>query len=247
MSLIGVMLPPLTEKIDAVTIIAMVTASPEQLLGPLNDVESKFAPDVLYAEGHIELLRQSPRVAIVGSREASELGFRRARSIAKALAGHGAIIVSGLARGIDTFAHQAAIQAGGKTIAVLGTPLNIVTPKSNESLQREIMTNHLAISQFAAGARVQRGFFPMRNRTMALVCQASIIIEAGESSGTLSQGWEALRLGRPLFITEEVVEAEHLTWPTQMLDYGAQVLYDDIECVIDSMPLAGADRMTYVL
>ena len=86
------------------------------------------------------------------------------------------------------------------------------------------MREHLVVSQFALGKPVQRKNFPMRNRTMALLSDATVIVEAGEKSGTLHQGWEALRLGRLLFILESVASDPSLTWPTQMIGYGAQVL-----------------------
>ena len=83
------------------------------------------------------------------------------------------------------------------------------------------MHEHLAISQFAPSSPVQRGNFPMRNRTMALIAHATLIVEAGEKSGTISQGWETLRLGRPLLIHRTLVEDQSLTWPGKMLDYSA--------------------------
>lgn len=115
-----------------------------------------------------------------------------------------AVVVSGLAEGIDTAAHRAAIDAGGKTIAVLGTPLDKSYPRSNAELQRTLMEEHAVLSQFPVGYPTQPKNFPMRNATMALIVCASVIVEAGESSGALSQGSETLRLGRMLFIMESV-------------------------------------------
>jgi DNA processing protein len=131
------------------------------------------------------------------------------------------IIVSGLAEGIDTIAHVTAIQSGGRTIAVLGTPLDSVYPRKNANLQREIMSKQLAVSQFPEGYPITRQNFPLRNRTMALISDASVIVEAGETSGTLSQGWETLRLGKPLFIMNSVCINPRLTWPKKMIQYGA--------------------------
>lgn len=196
----------------------------EDLFGPLNEVESKFAPRLLYARGHDELLRIGRRVSIVGSRQASELGQRRAARLARILSEHGITVVSGLALGIDTAAHRAAIQHGGRTIAVIGTPLDEAYPKENADLQAQIAREHLLVSQFAPSQPVQKQNFILRNRTMALVSDASVIVEAGEGSGSLSQGWEALRLGRPLFLMKNIVEDARLRWPSEMLDYGAYVL-----------------------
>jgi len=88
-------------------------------------------------------------------------------------------------------------------------------------LQQEIMRNHLAISQFPIGYAIEPGNFVMRNRTMALTANASVIVEAGETSGSLHQGWEALRLGRPLFIWTSIVNNRSLKWPGEMIRHGA--------------------------
>src|SRR5206468_7057488 len=122
--------------------------SPEELLGPLNDVERKHAPLKLFASGPMEIPVPRPRLAIIGSRKASGKSLDVVGEIAKALVKKRVVIVSGLAEGIDTAAHRAAIDSGGRTIAVLGTPLDRVYPQKNTELQQEIMRNHLAISQF---------------------------------------------------------------------------------------------------
>lgn len=201
-----------------------VERTPAEVLGALNDVEQKNAPERLYLAGDVTLLERGPRVSVVGSREASEEGRRRAKALARALVAHDMIVVSGLAVGIDTAAHTAAIEAGGRTIAVLGTPLDRVYPRENAELQALIMEKHLAVSQFIPGSRTQPQCFPQRNRTMALLTDATVIVEAGEQSGTLHQGWEALRLGRALFLLESVAEDPGLSWPKEMIGYGAQVL-----------------------
>lgn len=198
--------------------------SPDEILGPLNDVERRFAPDRLYTAGDVSIVRERVAVAVVGSRRPSVEGRKRAERLVRMLVEREAAVVSGLAEGIDTVAHETAIHAGGKTIAVLGTALSASYPRSNRSLQARIMKEHLAISQFGLDVPVQRKNFPQRNRTMALIADASVIVEAGNSSGTLSQGWEALRLGRPLLILRALVENPALDWPRKMLDYGALVL-----------------------
>lgn len=201
----------------------MVAARTVDLLGPLNAVEQKFAPPTLWTAGDVTLLQHHPRVAVVGTRRPSPDGQRRARKLARLLVDHGASVVSGLAEGIDTIAHTQAIERGGRTIAVLGTPLDDVFPKSNAALQARIGRDHLLVSEFPPGSPVSRGNFPRRNRTMALIADVSVIVEAGEGSGTLSQGWEALRLGRPLFLLKSLVDSS-LSWPREMLTYGALVL-----------------------
>ncbi len=209
--------------------------TPEALLGPLNTVEQHNAPPSLYVSGDLGVLRAGPRVSIVGSREASADALRRAARLARELAAKRVVIVSGLAKGIDTAAHTGAIEGGGRTIAVLGTPLDQAYPKENRALQDRLMREHLVISQYAPGHPVQRANFPRRNRTMALLSQATVIVEAGESSGSLSQGWEALRLGRALFIMRSVADDKALRWPREMLGYGAQIL-TSTEDVLEVLP-----------
>ncbi len=208
----------------------------EDLLGrQLNDVERKYAPKVLYVKGPLRIPLPRPRVSIVGSRKASDKGLYAAHRISSSLVEQGVVIVSGLAEGIDTSAHQAAIESGGQTIAVIGTPLNRVFPAKNFQLQQEIMKRHLVISQFPIGHPTKPKDFVLRNRTMALISDATIIVEAGESSGSLHQGWEALRLGRSLFIWKSIVENSELTWPRKMMQYGAMELSNP-EDVLEVLP-----------
>lgn len=212
---------------------------PEELLGPLNPFELRNAPKLLYVRGRQELLRRTPRVSIIGAREASEAGLKRAGKLARFLVEQRAVIVSGLAKGIDTSAHRAAIEAGGDTIAVLGTPLNRVYPAQNVRLQEEIGLRYLLVSQFPPGTPPAPKVFAQRNRTMALLSDASVIVEAGESSGTRHQGWEALRLGRPLFIAKSLADAGP-SWVREMLGYGAEVL-EQSEDLLDFLPPATED------
>ncbi|MGI0045937.1 MAG: DNA-processing protein DprA [Nitrosotalea sp.] len=204
--------------------------SVESLLGrPLNDVETRHTPKILYIKGVIEIPLPRPRVSIIGSRKASQDGLEAAKTITKTLVGNQTVIVSGLAEGIDTSAHQTAIDIGGKTIAVLGTPLNKVYPRKNFELQQEIMNNHLAVSQFPVGHPTKPKDFVLRNRTMALISDATIIVEAGDTSGSLHQGWETLRLGRPLFIWKSVLNNKQLSWPEKMRQYGAMELSEPMD------------------
>ena len=213
------------------------TYAPSTLLGrPLNDVEARNAPSRLYTAGPMQIPIPRPRVAIVGSREATPRGIEDADLITRILVDKGVTIVSGLAKGIDAAAHQAAIRMGGKTIAVLGTPLDKSYPAQNAELQAEIIKHHLAVSQFRAGSTVYRSNFVIRNRTMALIADASVVVQAGETSGSLSQAWEALRLGRPLFIWKPIFETS-LKWPKEMVKYGAIKLSDPKD-VLQSLPSA---------
>jgi DNA processing protein len=210
----------------------------DDLLGPLNEVEHTNAPEWLYLAGDRNLLQVVPRVSIIGAREASSDGLRRATKRARELVARGVVVVSGLAKGIDTAAHRSAIEAGGKTVAVIGTPLDQSYPRENAELQRLIMEKHLAVSQFPSGHPSGRTNFPRRNRTMALLTDATVIVEAGDGSGSLSQGWEAIRLGRRLFIMRSAVENKNLEWAAEMLKYGAEVLTKTDE-LLEAIPETG--------
>jgi Predicted Rossmann fold nucleotide-binding protein involved in DNA uptake len=211
--------------------------STDELLGPLSSIETKNAPETLYLAGDVSLLREGQRVAIVGSRKPSREGIARARSFTRALVEHGITVVSGLAEGIDTVAHETAIACGGRTIAVLGTSLSQAYPASNRALLETIKAEHLAISQFPEGTPALRTNFPQRNRTMALISDATVVVEASENSGTRHQGWEAIRLGRLVFLMQSVASDPSLTWPKQMIDYGAQVLRrEDMPDVLYDIP-----------
>ncbi len=208
----------------------------KSLLGrQLNDVEEKYAPSMIFYKGAMDIPLPCARVSIIGSRQASEKGLLEAETVAKILIEDNAVVVSGLAKGIDAVGHQTAIRNGGKTIAVIGTPLDKTYPKENAGLQEEIMKNHLVISQFPIGHKTRPQSFVSRNRTMALISDASVIVEAGETSGSLYQGWETLRLGRPLFICKSVINNPRLEWPEKMIEYGAIAL-DEPADILESLP-----------
>ena len=128
-------------------------------------------------------------------------------------------MVSGLAKGIDTEALSAALSAGGAVAAVIGTPLDRAYPIENASLQEHIAAEHLLISQFASGSRTFRSSFPVRNRLMAALSDATVIIEASDTSGTLHQAAECMKLRRWLFIARSVIEDQTLKWPSKFSGY----------------------------
>ena len=207
----------------------------------LNDVESKFSPkDAVFYKGDMKIPLPCPRVSIIGSRGALEQGLAEAKEITRFLVENKVVIVSGLARGIDTVGHRTAIEYGGRTIAVIGTPLNRAYPKENAELQDRIMRNHLVISQYPVGHMTTPKDFVLRNRTMAIISDATVIVEAGESGGSLHHGWEALRMGRPLFVCKGMAENEKLEWPKKMIDYGAMIL-DEPDNVLEHLP-SGIER-----
>ena len=210
----------------------------EELLGRgLNRIECKYAPQALYVAGREDMVPlPGPRVAVVGTRHPTPGGLDATRRVARRLVGNKVVVVSGLARGIDTAAHIAAMEAGGRTVAVLGTPLDRFYPPENRELQLRMMREQLVISQFPPDHITRQRDFPIRNRTMALLSDATLIMEAGARSGTISQGWEALRLGRPLYIWKELFDAGQ-EWVKDMARYGARRLDENgLEDLLDELP-----------
>jgi DNA processing protein len=171
----------------------------------------------LWCAGDIGLV-QLPCVAIVGTREVSADGAKRARRLGRELATRG-VVVSGLAKGVDAEALKAAMDAGGRVIAVIGTPLNKAYPAENAHLQERIARDHLLVTPFENGTRTFKSSFPQRNRVMAALTDATAIVEAGDTSGTLHQAAECLNLNRWLFICKNVTDDPSLTWPTRFASY----------------------------
>lgn len=202
--------------------------------------------ELLYFQGTWDLVF-TRAVAVVGTRKPTAEGIARTRKLVRKLVADDFTIVSGLAEGIDTAAHEAAIAAGGRTIAVIGTPLGLTYPKANAALQSRIAHEFLLISQVpverydAQTAEGNRFFFPERNKTMAALTEATIIVEAGETSGTLVQAREALRQRRKLFVLGSCFERGDLDWPRRLQKKGAIRVntYDDIRHQLVGQASAG--------
>lgn len=193
---------------------------------PLRLRDARHPPEVLYYRGDLSLL-ETPCISVVGTRNPTEEGKRRAAKIAKMLVKEGFTIVSGLAKGIDTAAMTAALEAGGRTIGVIGTPILESYPKENRELQERVASDHLLLSHvpfyryanepFAS----RRRYFPERNETMAAISLGTVIVEAAEGSGTLTQARAALQQGRKLFILDSLFNNPMHTWPQGYADRGA--------------------------
>lgn len=190
----------------------------------LNDAKERVI--LLYYSGILEYLR-TRCIAIVGTRNPSPEGLAIAEEVVTRLVQDEFTIVSGLAAGIDTQAHKSAIAAGGRTVAVLGTPLNRVYPKENYELQQKIAKEHLLISQVPfyryskQDHRNNRYFFLERNKTMSALTQATLIVEAGETSGSLTQAAAALFQKRKLFIWDTCFKNKKISWPEKFAEQGA--------------------------
>ena len=150
---------------------------------PISLSEIYDAPVLLFYKGDLNLLKL-PKVAVVGSRSCSQIGTKSVRKIIEELENE-LVVVSGLARGIDTAAHMSVLQTGGKTIAVIGTGLDVYYPRSNKRLQEYIGDNHLALSEYGPGEEPLKFHFPARNRIIAGLCRGVIVAEAKMRSGSL--------------------------------------------------------------
>jgi DNA processing protein len=206
--------------------------------------------ELLYFAGKWELV-EAPSLAIVGTRRPSREGLARTRKLVRHAVEDGWTIVSGLAIGIDTEAHDLAMRLGGRTIAVIGTPLSAVYPAENADIQARIARDFLVVSQVPAFRyeqqdwRGNRSFFPERNVTMSALTDATIIIEASNTSGTRTQARAALAQGRKLFILDSCFRNPELSWPHEFARPGA-IRFSEYSQICEHLdPLFPKNRRPY--
>ncbi|TKB71203.1 MAG: DNA-processing protein DprA [Nitrospira sp.] len=201
--------------------------------------DAKYPVELLYYRGFWDLV-ETPCIAVVGTRKPSQDGIEQARALVKYLVREKWTIVSGLAEGIDTVAHRTTLEERGNTIAVIGTPICDIYPKQNEALQNHIASKYLVISQVPVLRYYQqiykqnRLFFPERNITMSALTEGTIIVEAGNTSGTLIQAKAAIQQGRKLFIMDQCFKNPELTWPRKLEESGA-IRVKDLAQIKDSL------------
>lgn len=202
-------------------------------------------PPVLFARG--ALVPDENAVSVVGSRAVSEPGVALARTVASALVERGITVLSGLAAGVDTAAHTAALDAGGRTVAVIGTGITQSYPASNRPLQDRIAGNGLVLSQFWPDAPPTKQTFPMRNATMSAYGRATIVIEAGEKSGARIQARLAVAHGRPVILADAVVLGTN--WGRELVGKpGVTWARDSDEIIAQAVEaVAMADRVATLL
>ncbi len=198
--------------------------------------EAKHPIELFYYKGDAALLENNC-ISIVGSRKCTNEGKLRTRRLTKLLVENRYTIVSGLATGVDTVALETAIKENGKVIGVIGTPINKYYPKENRDLQDKISREHLLISQvpfyryYHEPFQSRKNNFPRRNATMSAISQGTVIIEASDTSGTLTQARAAMQQGRKLFILNSCFEKSSISWPKQYEKEGA-IRVEEIEDVI---------------
>ncbi|HGA2324154.1 TPA: DNA-processing protein DprA [Streptococcus agalactiae] len=164
---------------------------------PLELKEIYNPPVLLFYQGNIELLSK-PKLAVVGARQAAQIGCQSVKKIIKET-NNQFVIVSGLARGIDTAAHVSALKNGGSSIAVIGSGLDVYYPTENKKLQEYMSYNHLVLSEYFTGEQPLKFHFPERNRIIAGLCQGIVVAEAKMRSGSLITCERALEEGREVF------------------------------------------------
>jgi DNA processing protein len=193
-------------------------------------------PPVLYVRGGL-LPEDGRAIAVVGTRQASSEGLQRAAELATELAHHEVTVISGLARGIDTAAHEAALAAGGRTIAVLGTGIEApIYPAENRGLAERILERGALVSQFRPASPPTRFSFPMRNVVMSGMSAGTVVIEASSTSGAKMQARLALEHGKPVFLLESLVTRQ--AWARDYAERrGARVVQsvDDIVAALTAM------------
>ena len=198
------------------------------------------APPVLFALGDTALLNR-PAVALVGTRHATATGLRAAERIAHECAEAGAVVISGLARGIDASAHAGALAGGGATAAIIGTGIDVAYPADHRALQRRIGTTGVVLTEHRPGARANRGSFPERNRLIAALAQVTIVIEAGHRSGALITARVANAIGRTCAAVPGSFDAAACLGSNELLRDGAHVIAS-VDDVLALLRIARADE-----
>ena len=180
-------------------------------------------PPVLYVRGSL-IPEDDWSVAIVGTRRITAYGRQVAEEVATALAQNGVTVVSGLARGVDSIAHQSAISSGGRTLAVLGNGVDIIYPPENRNLAAQIMEHGALVSDYPLGTQPDGINFPPRNRIISGLSKAVIIVEAGSTSGALITATFAAEQGRDVFAVPGNINAPQSQGTNRLIRDGAQPL-----------------------
>ncbi|MBC7189455.1 DNA-protecting protein DprA [Candidatus Aerophobetes bacterium] len=190
-------------------------------------------PLVLYIRGRLKK-EDSLAVAIVGTRRATSYGKVAARKLARELAREGVTVVSGMARGIDTCAHEGALEEGGRTIAVLGCGVDVVYPPENSSLMEEIIKNGAVVSEFCPGTKPYAGNFPRRNRIISGLSMGVVVVEAPLKSGALITVEFALEQGKEVFAVPGHITSPYSEGTNRLIKEGAKVV-QEVEDILEEL------------
>ncbi|MGQ9833028.1 MAG: DNA-processing protein DprA [Candidatus Villigracilaceae bacterium] len=218
--------------------IQMLTWEDESYPSRLREIEQ--SPPVLYVRGEL-LAEDSWAVAVVGTRRVTPYGRQVSEEVAAVLAANGVTVVSGLARGVDAIAHTAALKAGGRTLAVLGCGVDRVYPSEHRALAEQVMAHGALISDYAPGTPPESANFPPRNRIIAGLSVATIVVEAGETSGALITAEFAAEQGREVFAVPGSILAPQSKGTNRLIANGARPLLDARD-VLDVLNLTRVDQ-----
>lgn len=181
-------------------------------------------PMVLFAEGNVSLLAKKDKVAMVGTRHPTAQGVENAKMFAKELSENGVCVVSGLAAGIDRYSHEGALLAGGSTIAVIGTGIDVQYPASNKGLYREITEKGLLLSEFPLGTRPLSQNFPQRNRIIVGLSRACLVVESAIDGGSMISAGYALEMGRDVMAIPGSIHNQMARGCHKLIKQGAKLI-----------------------
>jgi DNA processing protein len=208
------------DKLERAGVHCLTWADPEY---PPNLRHVYNAPPVLYVRGQVHE-RDEWSVAVVGTRRASVYGKEAARAIVSGLVQAGVTVVSGLARGIDTVAHQTCLDGGGQTIAVLGCGVDVIYPRENAQLAAEIVERGALVSEYPLGTRPEASNFPPRNRIISGLTLGTVVVEAGQGSGALITADFAAEQGREVFAIPGNIFARGSQGTNRLIQQGAKLV-----------------------
>ena len=183
--------------------------------------EINDSPKKMFVYGKEEIMYSDKIIAVVGSRYPTAEGKKNAEKFSMELAKEGFVIISGMAMGIDTSAHQGAIDASGKTIAVIGCGVNIDYPKSNYELKRTLLNNHLVISEYDSDIEAKGYHYPYRNRIISGLSIGVLVVESKIKSGTMTTVNHALNQGKPVFVIPGSINSTMSEGNNYLLKLGA--------------------------
>lgn len=218
----------------------------------INDVEYPFrlkhispVPLLFYVKGEIPKEVNDLSISIVGTREPTAYGEAAAEKISYDLASMGVAVISGMARGVDTAAHKAALRAGGKTVAVLGSGVDYIYPYENKMLYEEITHSGAVISEFPPMTKPERENFPIRNRIISGISKGTVVVESNEKGGSMITARLALEQGRDVFAVPGAINSSQSLGTNELIKQGAKLVtsaVDVIEEYIDSYQIIKMDE-----
>lgn len=216
----------------------MITSGMPEYPAALKEI--KNFPKVLFYRGDISLL-SGRCAAVVGSRKTTQYGRTTAGLIGRRLAEKNIVVVSGMARGIDTCAHRGALDVSCNTIAVMACGADICYPKENKEIKKEIEDKGLVISEYPPGTQPEKYYFPQRNRIISGLSEITVVVQAGNSSGALITAELAAEQGREVFAVPGNIDSRYNLGNNKLIKEGA-VPVTCIEDIMDALGIGGVDR-----